>query len=162
LLDRLEPEQLLTVGLPVWWLMLLPGKPANLCLEGGFVLREAFALFGIEAEVKLVELFVHNNATGDATQYGRPEAVHRRHLLRARGTLAAGSRSHWFTPVTGRAAPGPSSNRRSSSTSTGMPDRIRGRYSTSQSSQSAGEKKIKCTRRKLDPRHNHLQRIDHG
>lgn len=73
LLRQLRPEQLLTVGLPVWWLMLLPGKPANLCLEGGFLLREAFALFGIATEVKLVELVVHDQRTGRATKYGRPD-----------------------------------------------------------------------------------------
>ncbi|MET9265228.1 hypothetical protein [Amycolatopsis sp. NPDC004079] len=73
LLERLEPEQLLTVALPVWWLLLLPGKPANICLQGAFVLREAFALFGIEADVKLVELIVRDNRTGRATQYGRPD-----------------------------------------------------------------------------------------
>jgi hypothetical protein len=73
LLRQLQPEQLLTVGLPVWWLMLLPGKPANLCLEGGFLLREAFAVFGIAAEVKLVELIVHDERTGRATKYGRPD-----------------------------------------------------------------------------------------
>ncbi|WP_344428922.1 hypothetical protein [Amycolatopsis minnesotensis] len=73
LLDRLIPEQVLTVGLPVWWLLLLPGKPANICLEGAFVLREAFALFGIDAKVKLVELIVRDTRTGQATQYGRPD-----------------------------------------------------------------------------------------
>lgn len=73
LLRRLRPEQLLTVGLPVWWLTLLPGKPANVCLQGGFLLREAFALFGIAAEVKLVQLIVHDQRTGRATQYGRPD-----------------------------------------------------------------------------------------
>jgi hypothetical protein len=73
LLRQLQPEQLLTVGLPVWWLMLLPGKPANLCLEGGLLLREAFALFGITAEVKLVELIVHDERTGRATKYGRSD-----------------------------------------------------------------------------------------
>jgi hypothetical protein len=59
------------------------------------------------------------------------------------GTPLAGSpRSHRFTTAAGRAAPGPSSNRRSSSTSNGMRSGISGRCSTSHDSQPRDEKKL--------------------
>lgn len=57
--------------------------------------------------------------------------------------LAGSSRSHRFTATVTRSAPGPSSNRRSSSTSTGIRSGINGRRSTSQDSQPWDEKKLK-------------------
>lgn len=69
-LMRLGPEQLLEVGLPVWWLVLLPGQPANMCLDGALVLREAFAQFGVVAEPKPVTLIVHDQRTGRSTRFG--------------------------------------------------------------------------------------------
>ena len=59
--------------------------------------------------------------------------------------LAGSSRSHRFITTAGRGAAGPSSNSRSSSTSTGIPSGISGRCSTSQDSQPCEEKKLKIT-----------------
>src|ERR1039457_7206151 len=56
--------------------------------------------------------------------------------------LAGSSRSHWFTSANGRGAPGPSSNRRSSSTRTGIRSGMSGRFTMSQDSQPRDEKKL--------------------
>lgn len=69
----LAPSQLLPLGLPVWRLLLTPGSPANQCLDGSLVLREAFDMFGVRAEPKVVTLTVHDRQTGAATRYGSGE-----------------------------------------------------------------------------------------
>ncbi len=61
--------------------------------------------------------------------------------------LAGSSRSHWFTAADGRGSPGPSSSRRSSSTSTGIRSGISGRFAVSQDSQPRDEKKLMITNR---------------
>jgi hypothetical protein len=69
-LANLPPEQLVEIGLPVWWLMLQHGNPANVCLDGALVLRTAYAQFGITAVPKLVELVVDDPARDQSTRYG--------------------------------------------------------------------------------------------
>jgi hypothetical protein len=66
----LPPELLVEIGLPVWWLMLQRGNPANVCIDGALVLRTAYAQFGITAIPKLVELVVTDPSTDHATAYG--------------------------------------------------------------------------------------------
>lgn len=69
-LANLGPDHLLEIGLPVWWLMLQHGNPANVCLDGALVLKSAYAQFGITAAPKLVELAVHDQVAGQVTGYG--------------------------------------------------------------------------------------------
>jgi len=69
------------------------------------------------------------------------------HVPGACAPLAGSSRSHWLTATDGRGAPGPSSNSRSSSTSTGIRSGISGRCPTSQDSQPCDEKKFRITNR---------------
>lgn len=69
-LARLPSELLVEIGLPVWWLILQSGNPANVCLDGALVLRTAYAQFGITAVPKLVELVVTDPGTDHATAYG--------------------------------------------------------------------------------------------
>lgn len=69
-LANLPSELLVQIGLPVWWLMLQRGNPANVCLDGALVLRTAYAQFGVTAVPKLVELVVTDPANDHATAYG--------------------------------------------------------------------------------------------
>lgn len=69
-LANLGPDQLVEIGLPVWWLMLQHGNPANVCLDGALVLRTAYAQLGLTAVPKLVELVVDNPGSDHATGYG--------------------------------------------------------------------------------------------
>lgn len=69
-LASLSPEQLVEIGLSVWWLMLQQGNPAHMCLDGALVLRTAYAQFGITAVPKLVQLVVTDPASDHATHYG--------------------------------------------------------------------------------------------
>ena len=66
----------------------------------------------------------------------------RRAAARRAAPAATGSR-----PTAGRGAPGPSSNSRSSSTSTGIRSGISGRFAMSQDSQPRDEKKLRITNR---------------
>ncbi len=67
---NLPADVLIEIGLPVWWLVLQHGNPANACLDGALVLRTAYAQFGITAVPKLVELVVDNPDRNNATAYG--------------------------------------------------------------------------------------------
>lgn len=69
-LANLGPDQLVEIGLPVWWLMLQQGNPSNVCLDGALVLTIAYAQFGVTAVPKLVELAVDNPPSDHATGYG--------------------------------------------------------------------------------------------
>ena len=43
-ISQMRPDQLVELGVPVWWWMLQHGNPANGCLDGALVLRTAFTL----------------------------------------------------------------------------------------------------------------------
>lgn len=90
-LANLPPEQLVEIGLPVWWLMLQHGNPANVCLDGALVLRTAYAQFGITAVPKLVTLVVDDPDSDHATGYGTatPHFVRRGPVRRTHGLVAA-------------------------------------------------------------------------
>jgi hypothetical protein len=64
-------------------------------------------------------------------------------MFGAGAPLAGTSRSHRLTATAGRGVPGPSSNRRPSSTRTGIRSGISGRCPISQDSQPRDEKKLK-------------------
>lgn len=69
-LANLGPDQLVEIGLPVWWLVLQQGNPANVCMDGALVLTVAYAQFGLTAVPKLVELVVDDRTSDHATGYG--------------------------------------------------------------------------------------------
>jgi hypothetical protein len=79
------------------------------------------------------------------------------HELVAGAPLAGNSRSHRFTATVGRGATGPSSNRRSSSTSAGMPSGINGRCSTSHDCQPRAEKKLRSRAPTVETPHTSTQ-----
>jgi hypothetical protein len=73
LVTRLDPTQLLAIGIPAWWLALAIGTPANVCLDGALILRAAFDIFGVRAEPKIVTLEVRDQHTGKRTAFGTAE-----------------------------------------------------------------------------------------
>jgi hypothetical protein len=71
LVDQFDAERPPIMGLPLWYLMLSVGEPANHCLDAVLTLQAAYRTFGIEAVPAPAELFV-DDGRGGPTGYGDP------------------------------------------------------------------------------------------
>src|SRR5438067_7362779 len=59
--------------LPLLWLRHPNDVTGNLCVDSSIVLQHAFAMLGVDADVRPVDLVIANQASGKHTMYGRPD-----------------------------------------------------------------------------------------
>lgn len=71
--DRMAPDALVEMLLPLLWLYHAEGLPGNVCTSGSTVLQRAYTQLGIPAQIRAVDLVVSNRRTGKRTLYGRPD-----------------------------------------------------------------------------------------
>ena len=66
-----EGDVLVELLIPLLWAGISQGVPANICVDACVVLKHAYAQFGIDSEVRVVDLVVEQ-AAGRRRQFGTP------------------------------------------------------------------------------------------